>query len=61
MYVLIANIVAFFALPIATAVPGNSSFCNERCRGRRVPGDTGLSPTSGADAARYDSWLCVRE
>jgi hypothetical protein len=39
MYTLIGLIVAFFVLAAAIAAPSNSRFCNERPRGRRVPGD----------------------
>jgi hypothetical protein len=61
MSILIGNIVAFFALPAAAALRASNSFRNERRPGRRVPGDTGVSPISPADDARYDTWLCVRE
>jgi len=61
MYILIGIIVAFFALSAATALPGNGGVRSERPRGRRLPGDAGISPISPPGEARYDTWLCVRE
>lgn len=61
MYILIGSIVAFFASSAAAPLPSHKGFRNARPRGRRVPGDAGIPPTSLADEARYATWLCVRE
>jgi hypothetical protein len=61
MYILIGSIVAFFALSAAAPLPGNSAVGTDSRRGRRMPGNARISPTSLSDEARYDTWLCVRE